>query len=188
MGQRLTQITTRTGDEGITGLGNNERLPKSHVRVHAMGDVDELNSSIGLLLCEALTPADKGLLIDIQHQLFNLGGELSIPGMQLLKDASLVQLDSAIETYLSHLPTLKEFILPGGVRSSCLAHVCRTVARRAERSLVELSTQETYQGLGIQYLNRLSDFLFVLARKLNRDAGAQDVYWKSERLANLDQI
>ncbi len=187
MGQRLTQITTRTGDQGITGLGNNERVSKSHVRVHAMGEVDELNSSIGLLLSEALTPADQGLLLEIQHELFNLGGELSIPGMQLLKDPSLAQLDAAIESYLGHLPPLKEFILPGGVRSSCLAHVCRTVARRAERSLVALSTQEAYAGLGIRYLNRLSDFLFILARKLNRDALTQDVYWKSERLANLDK-
>jgi cob(I)alamin adenosyltransferase len=187
MGQRLTKITTRTGDEGITGLGNNERVSKSHVRVHAMGDVDELNSSIGLLLCEDMTPADQELLIDIQHELFNLGGELSIPGMQLLKDDSLVQLDAAIESYVSRLPALKEFILPGGVRSSCLAHVCRTVARRAERSLVALSTQEAYEGVGVRYLNRLSDFLFILARKLNLDTGKQDVYWKSERLANLDK-
>ena len=187
MGQRLTQITTRTGDAGMTGLGNNERVPKSHVRVQAMGDVDELNSMLGLLLCEEMALKEQALLVDIQHELFNLGGELSIPGFLLLKESAVADLDLEIASYVKVLPPLKEFILPGGTRSSTLAHVCRTVARRAERSLVTLSNQETYEGLGIQYLNRLSDVMFMLARKLNLDAGVPDVYWKSERLAKLNQ-
>jgi cob(I)alamin adenosyltransferase len=187
MGQRLTQITTRTGDAGMTGLGNNERVPKSHVRVQAMGDVDELNSMLGLLLCEEMALKEQALLVDIQHELFNLGGELSIPGFLLLKESAVADLDLKIASYVKVLPPLKEFILPGGTRSSTLAHVCRTVARRAERSLVTLSNQETYEGLGIQYLNRLSDVMFMLARKLNLDAGVPDVYWKSERLAKLNQ-
>lgn len=187
MGQRLTQITTRTGDAGMTGLGNNERVPKSHVRVQAMGDVDELNSMLGLLLCEEMALKEQALLVDIQHELFNLGGELSIPGFLLLKESAVADLDLEIAFYVKVLPPLKEFILPGGTRSSTLAHVCRTVARRAERSLVTLSKEETYEGLGIQYLNRLSDVMFMLARKLNLDAGVPDVYWKSERLAKLNQ-
>jgi len=187
MGQRLTQITTRTGDAGMTGLGNNERVPKSHVRVQAMGDVDELNSMLGLLLCEEMALKEQALLVDIQHELFNLGGELSIPGFLLLKESAVADLDLEIASYVKVLPPLKEFILPGGTRSSTLAHVCRTVARRAERSLVTLSNEETYEGLGIQYLNRLSDVMFMLARKLNFDAGVPDVYWKSERLAKLNQ-
>ncbi|MEI7739514.1 MAG: cob(I)yrinic acid a,c-diamide adenosyltransferase [Betaproteobacteria bacterium] len=187
MGQRLTQITTRTGDAGMTGLGNNERVPKSHVRVQAMGDVDELNSMLGLLLCEEMALKEQALLVDIQHELFNLGGELSIPGFLLLKESAVADLDLEIASYVKVLPPLKEFILPGGTRSSTLAHVCRTVARRAERSLVTLSNEETYEGLGIQYLNRLSDVMFMLARKLNLDAGVPDVYWKSERLAKLNQ-
>jgi cob(I)alamin adenosyltransferase len=187
MGQRLTQITTRTGDAGMTGLGNNERVPKSHVRVQAMGDVDELNSMLGLLLCEEMALKEQALLVDIQHELFNLGGELSIPGFLLLKESAVADLDLEIASYVKVLPPLKEFILPGGTRSSTLAHVCRTVARRAERSLVTLSNEETYEGLGIQYLNRLSDVMFMLARKLNLDAGVPNVYWKSERLAKLNQ-
>jgi cob(I)alamin adenosyltransferase len=187
MGQRLTQITTRTGDAGMTGLGNNKRVPKSHVRVQAMGDVDELNSMLGLLLCEEMALKEQALLVDIQHELFNLGGELSIPGFLLLKESAVADLDLEIASYVKVLPPLKEFILPGGTRSSTLAHVCRTVARRAERSLVTLSNEETYEGLGIQYLNRLSDVMFMLARKLNLDAGVPNVYWKSERLAKLNQ-
>ena len=136
MGKRLTQIATRTGDNGTTGLGNNTRVSKNSLRPHAMGDVDELNSHIGLLLCEDL-PADvRELLIDIQHQLFNLGGEISIPGFELLKDDALAQLDAALERYNAALPRLQEFILPAGTRAAAQSHVCRTVARRAERTVV----------------------------------------------------
>lgn len=183
MGNRLTQIATRTGDDGTTGLGNNTRVSKNSGRPHAMGDVDELNSHIGLLLCEPL-PADvRELLVDVQHQLFNLGGELSIPGFELLKDDGLLQLDNALAHYNAQLPRLQEFILPAGTRAAAQAHVCRTVARRAERATVALQESEEMRSAPRQYLNRLSDLLFVLARVLNRVDGGDDIYWKSERLA-----
>ena len=187
MGNRLTAIATRTGDNGTTGLGDNTRVPKDHLRVHAMGDVDELNSNIGVLLCEDMPTDVRELLIDIQHQLFNLGGELCIPGYELLKAEALLQIDQALETYNSALPKLQEFILPAGTRAASLAHVCRTVARRAERTVVTLGTAEPLNDNPRQYLNRLSDLMFVLARVLNRHrtdgSSGDDVYWKSERMA-----
>jgi cob(I)alamin adenosyltransferase len=183
MGKRLTQIATRTGDDGTTGLGDNTRVAKDSLRVHAMGEVDELNSHIGLLLCEDLAPDVRELLGDIQHQLFNLGGELSIPGFELLKPEALAQLDGALAEYNARLPKLEEFILPAGNRAAAQAHVCRTVARRAERSVVSLGNAEALRATPRQYLNRLSDLMFVLARVLNRANGGDDVYWKSERLA-----
>ena len=182
MGNRLTQIATRTGDDGTTGLGDNSRVPKDHRRVQAMGDVDELNSNIGLLLCEPMTAAVRELLVDVQHQLFNLGGELSMPGFTLLKAEALLQLDEALATHNATLPRLAEFILPAGTRAASQAHVCRTVARRAERAVVALGADESLNDAPRQYLNRLSDLLFVLARVLNRVDGGDDVYWKSERL------
>ncbi|MDB5752701.1 MAG: ATP:cob(I)alamin adenosyltransferase [Ramlibacter sp.] len=183
MGQRLTQIATRTGDDGTTGLGDNTRVPKDHLRVHAMGDVDELNSHIGLLLCEPV-PADcRAVLVEIQHQLFNLGGELSIPGYELLKAEAVAALDEALASCNAQLPRLQEFILPAGNRAAAQAHVCRTVARRAERALVALGAAESLRDAPRQYLNRLSDLMFVLARVFNRMDGGDDVYWKSERLA-----
>ena len=183
MGKRLTQIATRTGDDGTTGLGDNTRVPKSHPRIAALGDVDELNSHIGLLLCEPLPQDVRELLVDVQHQLFNLGGELSIPGFELLKDDALVQLDNALARYNAQLPRLQEFILPAGTRAAAQAHVCRTVARRAERAVVALQGAEPMRPAPRQYLNRLSDLMFVLSRVLNRMDGGDDVYWKSERLA-----
>ena len=183
MGKRLTQIATRTGDDGTTGLGDNTRVSKASGRPHAMGDVDELNSHIGLLLCESL-PADmRELLIDVQHQLFNLGGELSIPGFALLQESAVLQLDEALQEHNAQLPRLQEFILPAGTRAAAQAHVCRTVARRAERAVVALGAQEAVRDAPRRYLNRLSDLLFVLSRVLNRMDGGDDVYWKSERLA-----
>ena len=182
MGQRLTQIATRTGDNGTTGLGDNTRVSKDSLRVHAMGEVDELNSHLGLLLCDEM-PADvRGLLVEVQHQLFNLGGELSIPGFELLKADALIVLDEALECYNAQLPRLQEFILPAGTRAASQAHVCRTVARRAERAVVALGNEEALRDTPRQYLNRLSDLMFVLARVLNRMNGGDDVYWKSERL------
>ena len=183
MGNRLTQIATRTGDAGTTGLGNNERVSKSSLRIHALGDVDELNSHIGLLLCERLPDGVRTLLVEVQHQLFNLGGELSIPGFELLKPDAVLQLDEALAHYNAALPRLQEFILPAGTRAAAQAHVCRTVARRAERQVVALGQAEPLRDTPRQYLNRLSDLLFVLARVLNRMDGGDDVYWKSERLA-----
>ncbi len=182
MGNRLTQIATRTGDDGSTGLGDNSRVPKDHLRVQAMGDVDELNSHIGVLLCEPMPEALRELLVDVQHQLFNLGGELSMPGYTLLKPEALLQLDDALAVHNATLPRLAEFILPAGTRAASLAHVCRTVARRAERAVVALGAAEALNASLRQYLNRLSDLLFVLARVLNRVDGGDDVYWKSERL------
>ncbi|MGH6627190.1 MAG: cob(I)yrinic acid a,c-diamide adenosyltransferase [Burkholderiaceae bacterium] len=186
MGKRLTQIATRTGDNGTTGLGDNTRVSKDSLRVHAMGDVDELNSQIGLLLCEELPAEVRELLVEIQHQLFNLGGELSIPGFELLKPEAVLQLDQALARHNAQLPRLQEFILPAGTRAAALAHVGRTVARRAERAVVALGKAEVLKDTPRQYLNRLSDLLFVLARVLNRMNGGDDVYWKSERLARAE--
>ena len=194
MANRLTQIATRTGDDGTTGLGDGTRVPKTHLRVQAMGDVDELNSQLGVLLAEPLPDDVRALLGLIQHELFNLGGELSIPGFELLKTDAVLQLDEALAHYNAALPRLKEFILPAGTRSAALAHVARTVARRAERAVVALtSEQSTANAAGTMraqprhYLNRLSDLLFVLARVLNRanldGLGGDDVYWQSARLA-----
>ena len=183
MGNRLTQIATRTGDDGTTGLGDNTRVSKSSLRPLAMGDVDELNSHIGLLLCEPMPVDVRALLGDIQHQLFNLGGELSIPGFELLKPEALLQLDNALAEHNAALPRLQEFILPAGTRAAPQAHICRTVARRAERAVVALGNEEALNDAPRQYLNRLSDLMFVLARVLNRMDGGDDVYWKSERLA-----
>jgi cob(I)alamin adenosyltransferase len=192
MGHRLTQISTRTGDDGTTGLGDGTRVPKDHLRIAAMGDVDELNSQLGVLLAEPL-PADvRELLVVVQHELFNLGGELCIPGYTLLKDDAVLRLDEALAHHNATLPRLQEFILPAGTRSAAIAHVARTIARRAERAVVTLTAQEP-QGVNAaprQYLNRLSDLLFVLARVLNRanldGLGGDDVYWKSERLSRAE--
>ena len=147
-----------------------------------MGEVDELNSHIGVLLCEDMTSDVRDVLVEIQHQLFNLGGELSIPGFELLKDEAVMALDEALERYNAQLPKLEEFILPAGTRGASLAHVCRTVARRAERAVVALGNEESIREAPRQYLNRLSDLMFVLARVLNRMHGGDDVYWKSERM------
>jgi cob(I)alamin adenosyltransferase len=186
MGNRLTQIATRTGDNGTTGLGDNQRVSKNSLRVHAMGDVDELNSNLGVLLCEPMLDEVRALLVEIQHQLFNLGGELSIPGFELLKPEAVLALDEALATYNEQLPRLQEFILPAGTRGAALAHVCRTVARRAERAVVALGNEEALKETPRQYLNRLSDLMFVLARVLNRHRSdgsvGDDVYWRSERL------
>ena len=186
MANRLSQIATRTGDDGTTGLGDGSRVPKNHLRVQAMGDVDELNSQIGVLLAEPLPDDIRELLVTIQHELFNLGGELCMPGYELLKMDAVLRLDEALAHYNAALPRLKEFILPAGTRSAAISHVCRTVARRAERTVVTLAATEAINAAPRQYLNRLSDLLFVLARVLNRanldGLGGDDVYWHSERL------
>jgi cob(I)alamin adenosyltransferase len=187
MGNRLTQIATRTGDNGTTGLGDNTRVSKNSLRVHAMGDVDELNSNLGVLLCEPIPENVSSLLVEIQHQLFNLGGELSIPGFELLKPEAVLALDDALALHNASLPKLQEFILPAGTRAAALAHVCRTVARRAERAVVALGAQDALKDTPRQYLNRLSDLMFVLARVLNRyrldGTVGDDVYWHSEKMA-----
>jgi len=187
MANRLTQIATRTGDNGTTGLGDNTRISKTSLRVHAMGDVDELNSNLGVLLCEDMPEGVRTLLVEIQHQLFNLGGELCIPGFELLKAEAVLALDEALAEHNAALPRLEEFILPAGSRAASIAHVCRTVARRAERGVIALGNEEALKDTPRQYLIRLSDLLFVLARVLNRHrtdgSVGDDVYWKSERMA-----
>lgn len=186
MANRLTQIATRTGDDGTTGLGDGIRVSKNHLRVCAMGDIDELNSQLGVLLCEPLPQDVREHLVRIQHDLFDLGGELSIPGYELISADAVSRLDLALDHHNALLPRLAEFILPGGTRSAALAHVARTVARRAERSLVALAAVESVREAPRQYLNRLSDLLFVLARVLNRanldGLGGDDIYWNSRRL------
>jgi cob(I)alamin adenosyltransferase len=177
MGNRLSKIATRTGDDGSTGLGDGSRTGKDGARINAIGEVDELNSQIGLLQTESLPPLLREELFAIQHDLFDLGGELSIPGHQILTSAQVERLDALLEQYNAGLPPLKEFILPGGSRQAALAHVCRTVCRRAERAVVALAATEPVQPHARQYLNRLSDLLFVLSRVLNRQAGAADILW-----------
>ena len=183
MGHRLSKIYTRTGDAGTTGLGDGSRTAKDSPRVAAMGDVDELNSLIGVILCEEL-PADlRELFTGIQHDLFDLGGEMSIPGAVLLKATQPVRLEAAIDKYNADPGPLKEFILPGGNRAAALTHLARTVCRRAERATVALAAAETVSDAGRQYLNRLSDLLFVLGRWLNKAAGGGDVLWQKGKHA-----
>lgn len=178
MGNRLSKIYTRTGDAGTTGLGDGSRVPKDSLRIHALGDVDELNSTIGLLLCEDL-PADlRTALEGIQHDLFDLGGELCIPGFNNVTEPQVKRLEDLLDHYNADLPPLKDFILPGGARSASVAHLARTVCRRAERSVVALAGAEPVSDLVRQYLNRLSDLMFVLGRVLNRHAGGSDVLWQ----------
>lgn len=176
MGNRLSKITTRTGDDGTTGLAGNRRVGKDDPRVECMGDVDELNSHLGLLLTEALPDEIRTVLTQIQHHLFDLGGELAMPEFAGITEAKLVMLDEAIEHYNAGLAPLKEFVLPGGSRAAALAHVCRAVCRRAERRLVSLARSEPVSPLLVQYLNRLSDLLFVLARVLNQ--GSEPGQWQ----------
>ena len=181
MGNRLSKIATRTGDDGTTGLGDGSRTDKHALRVQAMGDVDELNSQMGLLLCEQLPDTLHDELVTIQHDLFDLGGELSIPGFVMMTDGQVARLDALLEKYNATLPPLKEFILPGGSRAAAQSHVCRTVCRRAERSIVALAREEEIHARLGQYVNRLSDLLFVLSRVLNRHAGGNDVLWEKGR-------
>ena len=181
MGNRLSKIATRTGDNGTTGLGDGSRTEKDSLRIHTLGEVDELNSFVGLLLCEEM-PADlRAELVAIQHDLFDLGGELCIPGYQLIKEAHVARLDQMLAKYNADLPPLKDFILPAGSRAASIAHVCRTVCRRAERQIVSLGKAEKIFEHPRQYVNRLSDLLFVLSRVLNRFAGGSDVLWEKER-------
>jgi len=178
MGKRLTKIVTRTGDDGSTGLASGARAPKDALRIAAIGAVDELNSCVGLLLSENLPADARDWLHNVQHDLFDLGGELSQPGHTLMTATHSERLEQAIAEFNSGLPPLNEFILPGGARSASLAHVARAVCRRAERDMVALSRREDVAPAVLQYLNRLSDLLFVLARVLNRYAGGGDIYWQ----------
>lgn len=178
MGNRLTRIYTRTGDDGTTGLADGSRLRKDAARVEAMGAVDELNSHLGVVLCEPLPEDAQACLVDVQHDLFDLGGELSIPGHALIDATHVARLERTIDAFNDGLPPLKDFILPGGTRAAALTHVARAACRRAERRLVALAAVEDVSEHLEHYLNRLSDLLFVLARALNRHAGGGDVLWQ----------
>lgn len=179
MGHRLSKITTRTGDAGETGLGDGKRVPKDSARIQALGDIDELNSSLGLLLAEEVPPQVRAALLEVQQELFSLGGELSIPGHTMVTDEHVARLDGLLEQWNAGLKPLKEFILPGGTRAAAAAHLARTVCRRAERSVVALGRRETVSEPVRKYLNRLSDLLFVAGRVLNRAAGGSDVQWRN---------
>jgi cob(I)alamin adenosyltransferase len=181
MGHRLSKIVTRTGDAGTTGLATGERVPKDAPRIESIGAIDELNSTLGLLTSEALPAAVASLIDDIQHDLFDLGGELSLPGRTLVTDEHVARLESAVETFNADLAPLKEFILPGGTRAAALAHVARTVCRRAERSVVHLAKASPVNDPVRRYLNRLSDLLFVLARVLVRHERGAEVLWRHDR-------
>src|SRR5438034_6743483 len=182
MGHRLSKIVTRTGDAGTTGLGDGSRVAKDSARIDAIGAVDELNSTVGLLLAEGLPDAVAACLTEVQHDLFDLGGELSIPGHAAVSEAQVIRLEEAVERFNADLPPLKEFVLPGGTRAAALAHVARTVCRRAERSVVHLANVESVSEPSRRYLNRLSDLLFVMARALNAAGGWPDVLWQKGRL------
>ncbi|NYZ61640.1 cob(I)yrinic acid a,c-diamide adenosyltransferase [Luteimonas deserti] len=181
MGNRLSKIYTRTGDDGSTGLGDGTRVAKESARVTAYGTVDEANSCIGLLLAAEVPGDVRDLLTTIQHQLFDLGGELCIPGHAAIEDADVTALEAHLDRYNDDLPPLKDFILPGGGEAAARCHVARTVVRRAERDAVALSRSEPVRPEAVRYLNRLSDLLFVLARVLARAGGHDDVLWRHER-------
>jgi len=181
MGHRLSKITTRTGDSGETGLGDGSRVPKDHARVAALGELDELNSALGVVLAENVPGELRAALGEVQNDLLDLGGELSIPGHALLKVERVAFLEQQTELHNRDLPPLKEFVLPGGTRAAAAAHLARTVCRRAERSLVALSRQDKVSESARQYLNRLSDLLFVAGRILNQAAGVSDVQWRHQR-------
>ena len=181
MAKRLTMIVTRTGDDGTTGLGDGARVGKDAPRIAAMGDLDELNSALGVVRAEALPPAVDSALARVQNDLFDLGGEVCIPGRSALREAHLEEIERAIEALRAPLPPLREFVLPGGTRAAAACHLARAVCRRAERSLVALSHREEVAPLGIRYLNRLSDLLFLAARSINAAAGAAEPMWQPAR-------
>jgi len=181
MGNRLSKIYTRTGDDGTTGLGDGTRVDKDSTRVAAYGTVDELNSAIGLVLASGVPERVAEVLTQAQHDLFDLGGELCIPGMAMIDDADITRLEETLDAFNDTLPALKDFILPGGGIAAAHCHLARTICRRAEREVVTLSRSETVRGEAIQYLNRLSDLLFVIARVLARASGHGEVLWQHER-------
>ena len=180
MANRLSKIYTRTGDMGTTGLGDGTRVAKDSLRVVAMGDVDELNSVLGLLLTEPVSAKIRDCLTSVQHDLFNMGGEICMPGYDLIKPERVTALETILDEWNDTLPALKEFILPGGSRAAAYCHLARTVCRRAERQLHTLNSHEKITEISLQYINRLSDLLFVLCRILNVEAGMPDVLWKNE--------
>ena len=181
MGNRLTRVYTRTGDDGTTGLGDGRRIAKDAGRIETIGDIDELNSSIGVLLCNDIDAMSRRTLTDIQHSLFDLGGELSMPGTEVITDDRVTALEEQLDKLNSGLTPLKEFILPGGSSAAAACHLARAICRRAERHLHGLSKTDTVNPASTRFLNRLSDLLFVLARHINKAAGIADVFWRNER-------
>jgi cob(I)alamin adenosyltransferase len=181
LGYRLSKIYTRTGDKGSTGLGDGTRVDKDSLRVEAFGTVDELNSVVGLLMTHELSGTVAARLTAIQHDLFDIGGELSIPGPSVVSDEKVKRLEEFLDSLNEDLEPLQEFILPGGTAAAAVCHLARTVCRRAERRVVTLAREETVNPASLRYLNRLSDLLFVLARSLNRSAGVPDVLWQRGR-------
>lgn len=178
---RLSKITTRTGDKGTTGLADGTRLGKEHARVAVLGSVDELNSQFGVLLAEQLPPGIRAVLLQIQNDLFDLGGALALPAQETFAESRVLWLDEQLALYNADLPPLREFILPGGARAGALCHVARTVARRAEHDLVVLSKNETTPQYALLYLNRLSDLLFVLSRCINRAQAVPETLWQRDK-------
>jgi len=182
MGNRLSKIYTRTGDDGTTGLGDGTRVPKDHPRVEAYGTVDEANSAIGLVLaCDGLPEHLAQCLTGVQHELFDLGGELCIPGHAMVTDAYVERLEGTLDTINADLPPLKDFVLPGGGRAAAATHLARAICRRAERRVWTLSSTEEVRPELLRYLNRLSDLLFVIARVLARQESGQEVLWQHDR-------
>lgn len=178
MGHRLSKIYTRTGDDGSTGLGDGTRVPKDSLRVEAYGTVDELNSALGIALTTTLPAEVRDALTQIQHELFDLGGELCIPGRETITDRHVARLEQILDSLNDTLPPLKEFVLPGGGQAAALLHFTRTICRRAERCAVKLARTETVNPLALKYLNRLSDLLFVAARSVNRAEGHAEILWR----------
>jgi cob(I)alamin adenosyltransferase len=183
LANRLSKIYTKTGDKGTTGLGDGSRVAKDSLRVIAMGDVDELNSIIGIIQTEALQPNIHAVLGAIQHDLFDLGGELCMPGHAMIKAERVAALETQLDAWNETLSPLKEFILPGGSRAAAYCHLARTVCRRAERTMTTLNNEENLTEISLQYINRLSDLLFVLCRILNKDTGVPDVLWNNTHKA-----
>ncbi|GMQ86950.1 MAG: cob(I)yrinic acid a,c-diamide adenosyltransferase [Gammaproteobacteria bacterium] len=181
MEHRLSKIYTRTGDKGTTGLGDGTRTDKDSLRVEAYGTVDELNSMIGLLASHDLPDVIASELLEIEHDLFDLGGELSIPGHSVVTDKQVERLEQCLDSLNADLEPLKEFILPGGSADAAICHLARTVCRRAERRVVSLARKENPNAVCLRYLNRLSDLLFVMARTLNHASGRKDILWQRER-------
>lgn len=178
MGHRLSKIYTRTGDDGTTGLGDGSRIAKDHARVETYGTVDELNSALGVVLSRALPDDVRAILTPIQHELFDLGGELCVPGRRVIANEMITRLEQQLDSLNDQLPALKEFVLPGGNESAALIHIARTVCRRAERLAVTLARTESINPIAIKYLNRLSDLLFVAARYVNVMEQTPEVLWK----------
>ena len=184
MGYRLSKIYTRTGDKGTTGMADGRRIDKDDIQVNVIGDVDELNSIMGMLICKTDDKNIEELFFIIQHDLFNLGGQISMPEMSLLKAERTEWLEQQLDEMNKDLPSLKEFILPGGTEAAAVCHLARSVSRRAERNIVSLSKKINISSDVQAYINRLSDFLFVAARVLSRQQGGQEVYWNSEKINN----